>query len=308
MYAELRRGGAARGWLALLVVLSAGCAAAPGPHKTGEPAEVGSSTLTPLPPNYLTRLFTEPLPEDPPVVRAAPPVERDPSEDVPAPPPVIPDGGGPSYEVGPLPVFAGNRPCDAAEDDRLRDSVAGAATTAFHCREIPLGVTFSGGAGFAGLRAVAVEVGELRYRQLVARVDDGLVALPVLWAIDDPDSPGCPSLVSPTAIERAWITRGTMALTMLGETTTWVTVPDGRETTDNGQRDELLRALTLIKRTDTGVYVRRFTAGMGGVYLGSKTQPRQKPVSWAGLPWQDYVTIRLDASGAPMFPKEPDSE
>jgi hypothetical protein len=243
-------------------------------------ASAGAAPSTTLPEGYVARLFPE-------------------AARVPAPEPEVVADAGPPTRPGPF-AAADFSTYDSDLEPAATDVHAWCATTIGkalasaaqvppvavqpRCEEIATGVPFEKGAGFHAVRAVRVFDGSATYSTLLVESALGVSALPVSWDVDDPNDPGCPSIVRGESIEQLRVQNGLLVVVMLGVTTRFVEVPDG-PTPDSGARAALVREVTVAKLDGTTIHARKFEA-WSGPELGEKVQPTEMRVAWSSLAWK----------------------
>ena len=174
-------------------------------------------------------------------------------------------------------------------------SIAPRAKTS--CKEIPLGVPFHGDRRFLGLRALRIVTApDTAYSMLLVHVDRGFVPLAIWWNVDDPSDPGCPSIVRDTGLSRIVIENGLLVIVALGETSTYVEVPENA-INDSGQRLRLVRQINIVNGEGPTLHTRTLDA-WSGPPLGKKVQPSgTRFVPWDRLLWREWRDFHVQADG-----------
>lgn len=163
------------------------------------------------------------------------------------------------------------------------------------CFEIALPVKFSPSGAFRALHAVRVKAEGYAYTTLLVEVAGGVAPLAVSYDVDDPNDPGCPSIVRKIGIERVSIESGVLVVVALGETTTW-TDPAPDDTNDSGARGALVPVVSIAKADGKLVHLRQFQT-MGGPDLGSIVQPSARFVPWHKLAWKNRTPFSIERDG-----------
>lgn len=171
------------------------------------------------------------------------------------------------------------------------------------CKEIPLGVSFSGDGKTYTKKTAAVRIfdGISSYSLLLLGTSRGLMPMPVGWDSNDPNDPGCPSIVRLVGVERISMDQGLVVIIAKGEDRTMVGPKNDK---DSGWRRRLLPVVVLAKLDGEVMHTRRFEK-WGGLWLGEKVQPGEIAIPWSKIPWSGRPPIKVRADGTLDVP-EPD--
>jgi hypothetical protein len=207
-----------------------------------------------------------------------------------------------SWDTEPLALYGSLAAyCDAVQDraaKRRESYETPVAVGEVGCVEVPAGVRFQPGGGFLGVRALRVKDGEGGYTALLAQRAEGLLALPVTWDVDDPNDPGCGSIVRDTGLEEVTVQHGALVVVSLGERVTYVSAADD----EDGAREVLLRSVMVVRSSGESFVGRGFAqAAYGGPELGFKLQPSVRSKPWSRVPWTDRQPVVVDSEGRLLF-------
>jgi hypothetical protein len=244
--------------------------------------------------------------EPPPGHSVAPVIEAPTPEAEPRSPAFPGDQDAISWDTEPLALYGSLAAyCDAVQDRaaKRRESYETPVTVGdVGCVEVSPGVGFRPGGGFLGLRALRVRDGEGGYTVVLAQRAEGLLALPVSWDVDDPNDPGCGSIVRDTGLEEVTVQHGALVVVSLGERVTWVEPPEGQASDEDGARQMLLRSVMVVRPSGESFLGRGFAqAAFGGPELGFKLQPAARFTNWTRLPWRDRQPVLVDSQGRLLF-------
>lgn len=153
----------------------------------------------------------------------------------------------------------------------------------WRCSREALGAPFRASGTFQSLRAIRMVGEDSQGTAVVIQTTSGFGFLPATLRAQDPDDPGCPSLVRHIAIEQARVEQELLVVVLLGETM-------------SGDELQLVREVVLAKVDGASLRTRRFQR-FGGPELGFKSTTRRRGVDWGRLPWQGFEQFRVDPQG-----------
>jgi hypothetical protein len=161
------------------------------------------------------------------------------------------------------------------------------------CRPVPLGIAFRGDRNVRTLTGLRVSDGRASFTTLVATGPAGVARVPVSMDVDDPDDPGCPSIVRFKRLERARMEKGYLALVAIGYNANHV---EPEDEADDGYRQNELRVPLVAKWVDGEVIVRDYGVFTGPT-LGSRVLPRAPKKASPWQPWKDRREMALADDG-----------
>jgi hypothetical protein len=132
---------------------------------------------------------------------------------------------------------------------------------------------------------------------LVVESPRGLALTPISWDFDDPNDPGCPSIVRNHSVIGARVDNGHLVILVSGSRQTYVQVPDDSD--DTGARGQLVQSVYWGKDDGHGISFRHHDPQYQ-FQLGQKIQPRGdkfKMVPWAELPWTHTRRFHIAPDG-----------
>jgi hypothetical protein len=183
----------------------------------------------------------------------------------------------------------------AASSGASPTSSASSPASSATCREIRVPARLEPSATFLGVRAIRVTAGEHRYSSLIVVTPHGLVPGALYWDVEDPEDPGCPSIVRHVSIDELRVEHGRLLIFAAGERMTYV---DAEDDDDDGLRVALVRTLTIATPEEGAIHFRRPEVTTGPS-LGMKVQramtDRREP--WAAIAWEDLPQVRLTPDG-----------
>lgn len=177
------------------------------------------------------------------------------------------------------------------------------------CKELPLPILFTPDKTYLGLKAIRVINDDgSAWSTLLLKTSAGLASVDVYWEVVDPEDPGCPSIFRGVSVESARLENGQLVIVTLGDSTTYVEVPEPKvdpnatedapaPPTDTGARLQLVRQVTIVKLGTGSLKIRDYPYWSGPA-LGYKLQPRgDKFLPWVSLPWKERRSFKVDQDG-----------
>lgn len=117
---------------------------------------------------------------------------------------------------------------------------------------------------------------------------EGVATASFHYRADNPDDPGCMSVLRPMGLSRAYLEGDHLVLISVTETGGW-TPPDPNDPIDTGYRASLVRTVVILSWVEGGLETRDYTQ-WGAPTFGIKSNPAYGTrVAWASIPWQDQT-------------------